>query len=661
MGDLIGFEGYLNTSTPFRRREHNAVWKSSRHYLDFSFGNGYIEHCDYPRFYDVEGFEVANTTNVLVGCRDSEFDQYGEVDSFGDYPEWQRQISKFAYVQDRLREWRPDVLAKIEHFACLTLGMLDIDGYRMDKGLTITVDAQAHFSDSVRQCAKKFGKNNFFISGEVVGGNVLGAVYMGRGRTPDHHIKNVTEAVMLTNKSDDKYFVRELGQSALDAGAFHYTAYRFLTRFLGMDGTYGAAGDPAMDWVELWNTFIQTNDMINANTGKFDPRHMFGVTNPDVFRWPTIKNGTQKQLLGHFIVTLLLPGIPKLTWGEEQEFYLLDSTAANYVYGRQPMTSNQAWGMHGCFKGSNAKYYQWPLEAGIYGCQDENAILDHRDPSHPIRNIMKSTFEMRENYPVLQDGFSLTQLSKQTYNIYLPGSDGTATETGLWSMQRAGYDAIQKINQTAWLVYSNENQTKTYSFDCKDANLGLLAPFEAETTVKNMFFPYDEYTMEDPRWPQPKEAANPQGCLSQIELPAWGYKAFVPKDEWVAPSPVITKFLPGHDARLASTDQVMVEFHFSVAMDCDEIRDTLVINSTTAGGNTPSLNRDSVQCSDMGGVDENIPRLAGAFESAWKFMARLEGVADGVHQLTLNNISAAGGEGKTNVGPSYPGISLWLC
>ena len=47
----------------------------------------------------------------------------------------------------------------------MTLAMLDIDGYRIDKGLTITVDAQAHWSNSIRACATRFGKKNFYISG----------------------------------------------------------------------------------------------------------------------------------------------------------------------------------------------------------------------------------------------------------------------------------------------------------------------------------------------------------------------------------------------------------------------------------------------------------------------------------------------------------------
>lgn len=105
---------------------------------------------------------------------------------------------------------------------------------------------------------------------------------------------------------------------------------------------------------------VQTNDMNNAYTGEFDPRHMYGVTNQDVFRWPGIRNGTYLQNLGLFIVTLQLPGIPMLSWGEgktiprercksvtkaglEQAFYIEDNTSSNYVFGRQSMSSATAW------------------------------------------------------------------------------------------------------------------------------------------------------------------------------------------------------------------------------------------------------------------------------------------------------------------------------
>ena len=236
--------------------------------------------------------------------------------------------------------------------------------------------------------------------------------------------------------------------------------------------------------------------MINANTGVLDPRHMYGVTNQDVFRWPAITNGTEKQLLGFFIITLLLPGIPTLVWGEEQAFYVLDNTASNYVFGRSPMSSALAWQMHGCFKVGNAKYYDFPTDAAIYGCEDDSISLDHRDPSSSVRNIIKSTFEMRENYPVLNDGFSIQQLSKQTHNVFLPGSGGTPTETGLWSMERSGWVGAQNFSQVSWLVYGNQPQSQNYTFGCKDDS-ALIAPFAGGSTVKNLYFPYEEYTLED--------------------------------------------------------------------------------------------------------------------------------------------------------------------
>ena len=51
MGDLIGFEGYLNESTPLSYTEHNAIWKESRRYHDFDIGNTQRSYCEYPRFW----------------------------------------------------------------------------------------------------------------------------------------------------------------------------------------------------------------------------------------------------------------------------------------------------------------------------------------------------------------------------------------------------------------------------------------------------------------------------------------------------------------------------------------------------------------------------------------------------------------------------------
>jgi alpha-1,3-glucan synthase len=85
-----------------------------------------------------------------------------------------------------------------------------------------------------------------------------------------------------------------------------------MIRFLGMDGNLSAGYDVPDDFVDIWNTMLTTNDFINANTDEFDPRHMIGSSNQDVFRWPAIADGTDRMLLALFISTLHIPGIPLL-------------------------------------------------------------------------------------------------------------------------------------------------------------------------------------------------------------------------------------------------------------------------------------------------------------------------------------------------------------
>jgi alpha-1,3-glucan synthase len=132
MADLIGVDGYLNESAPFNPGEYDVVWKTDRNYSDFEFGNVRKDSCQYPRFWNESGERVLEEASQrpaqidenftrLVGCYDSEFDQvyqtvftvkqranyvqYGDTEAFGVFADWQRQLSKFASVQDRLREW----------------------------------------------------------------------------------------------------------------------------------------------------------------------------------------------------------------------------------------------------------------------------------------------------------------------------------------------------------------------------------------------------------------------------------------------------------------------------------------------------------------------------------------------------------------------------
>lgn len=100
------------------------------------------------------------------------------MEAFGVHPDWQRQLSKFASVQDRLREWKSEVMAKLKTFSCMAITALDIDAIRIDKSTQVTVDALAEWASSTRACAKALGKNNFYIPGEVTGGDTFGSIYL---------------------------------------------------------------------------------------------------------------------------------------------------------------------------------------------------------------------------------------------------------------------------------------------------------------------------------------------------------------------------------------------------------------------------------------------------------------------------------------------------
>ncbi|ERF68903.1 hypothetical protein EPUS_08063 [Endocarpon pusillum Z07020] len=648
MGDLIAFDEYVNATTPFNFREYDYLWKTGTRYHDFQPGNDWNASCRWPRIWGQDGFPL--TQDIL--------DQmYGDIKGTGAYPSYINSMSKFASVQDRLREWRPDVLEKIKIMSCMQIAMFDIDGFRMDKALQTTVDAMAEFADFQRQCARRHGKENFLVVGEVVGDPNLASVYNGRGKQPDQALANIEDSVFSSNETDPASFIRPFGMSALDGAAFHYDIYGAMTRFLGLDSPWGARG---VDWVDQWNFMLTHNDMVNANTGEFDPRHMFGMTNHDVFRWPALANGTQRQLLGLFVTMLELPGVPLLLWGEEQEFYVLENLANDYVFGREPMGSSSAWQLHGCYGLGETVYVDMPFNSSGYGCHDDSVSLDHRDPAKPMRNVLKRMFELRQQYPVLNDGYNLTTLSKKIYEIYLPGSGGIPSPHGLWSVYRGRSESVQDFtgigqeNQGIWMLYSNEKKSRTYEFDCSSPNtsLALISAFPADTTIKNLFYPYEEYTLESSVIKYGIEGSTEfNGCLPRLETVAWDYKAFVPKDKWVTPGPTITKTVPSHDARLNSTvayeeqESVPIQIRFSSEMNCDSVTDSIEVDSTTQGGQQARLDRRSVNCT-LANADP--PRYVGEIPTAWIFSANVENVYNGVHTVTVRNASTEDGKLSTN-------------
>jgi alpha-1,3-glucan synthase len=91
MADLIGFDGFMNESTPFDPGEHKVSWKNDRRYPDFAFSNDKTSTCVLPRFWDESGSLVktgAGTDEFSVAfdklsssssCYDSDFDQVSHL------------------------------------------------------------------------------------------------------------------------------------------------------------------------------------------------------------------------------------------------------------------------------------------------------------------------------------------------------------------------------------------------------------------------------------------------------------------------------------------------------------------------------------------------------------------------------------------------------
>lgn len=159
-----------------------------------------------------------------------------------------------------------------------------------------------------------------------------------------------------------------------------------------------------------------------------------------------------------------------------------------------------------------------------------------------------------------------------------------------------------------WLLYSNHNESKTYEFNCQDEDVtlnstALIAPFSGGLTLKNLFHPYDEVTLENSTQHLYIDGAQkPNGCLKSLDMIGYDFRAYVPLRQWIKPTPMITKFSPGHDARVVSnvdpysTEEIQVELQFSIPMDCDSVTSSIVMNSTTELNLIPEIDLDSVKC-----------------------------------------------------------------
>lgn len=146
----------------------------------------------------------------------------------------------------------------------------------------------------------------------------------------------------------------------------------------------------------------------------------------------------------------------------------------------------------------------------------------------------------------------------------------------------------------------------------------------------------------------------PNGCYPNLTVPAWGFKAFVPKDKFMRPSPYVTRFFPGHDARLVpqgtNGDTVRIGFEFSQKMDCEDITNSLTITSKALDDESPRLDKTSVSCKSIEETD--VVTWPGALTSVFSYEVDLGNIFPGVHRVTLNNVTTADGNQSTGVSVS---------
>lgn len=82
-----------------------------------------------------------------------------------------------------------------------------------------------------------------------------------------------------------------------------------------------------------------------------------------------------------------------------------------------------------------------------------------------------------------------------------------------------------------WLLHTNENQMHTYMFDWKSESW-ILSLYVSETVVKNLFVPFETYTLQDSLSLFLNNGNAPfEVCLNTITMDPYSFKLLVPEAE----------------------------------------------------------------------------------------------------------------------------------
>jgi len=206
---------------------------------------------------------------------------------------------------------RPDVLDTLIRAYKYWIGSADIDGFRIDTVKHMESSATALFCNAIREYARRIGKHNFFLFGEVVADDGVLQRYIGR----NSRIPGTNERFPSLDACLDfpLYFILEEVIKGFSSPALLRQRYE---RFRTLYADHGQAG-------EYFVTFVDNHDQMSR------PYRRFLHDNPHT---------AQAALAMGYLLTT--PGVPCMYYGTEQGF---DGGGNHDAFVRECMFGGQ-WG-----------------------------------------------------------------------------------------------------------------------------------------------------------------------------------------------------------------------------------------------------------------------------------------------------------------------------
>lgn len=335
------------------------------------------------------------------------------------------------------------------------------------------------------------------------------------------------------------------------------------------------------------------------------------------------------------------------------------------------MFSTVAWQTHGCYAAGSSQYdHNVSWAPASQACHLDHTSLDYFNPAHPVRNFHKQMYHLRNQFPTLQEAFTVQINGNYSLDNVTLGTNQSWYQ-GLWSVMRRPDQKNQKLGdgeagQTIWFLYSNKPTYFEYKdWDCNQKNVpwsvpypNLVAPYDTSTKVRNLLYPYEERTLSGSSVSYYNNNKAPYfGCLDSVAMEAFSMKVFVDTKYWKPPIPVVTAAIPYHDQRILSNssagETIPFSLHFSETMDCDGIKQKLSLGSLTWQNETGRF--DELTCGQITNPEPLDPIWA-APRAAWHISGQISNVFNGIHWIDLQGNYT----GMNSQVSSYPGKERFL-